>query len=44
MLKSCGIGGVGWVAHKIIETALSPNSSFALGLDLGLGLGLVNSF
>ena len=33
---------VEWVAHKIIETALSPNSSFPLGLDLGLGLGLVN--
>ena len=28
--------GVGWVAHKILETALSPKSSFLLGLDLGL--------
>ena len=27
---------------KILETAWSPNSSFPLGLDLGLGLGLVN--
>ena len=35
--------GVGWVAHKILETAQSPNSSFTFGLDLGLGLGLVNS-
>ena len=30
------------MAYKIIETALSPNSSFPLGLDLGLQLGLVN--
>ena len=45
MLKSCGWLGwlVVWVAYKIIETALSPNSSFPLGLDLGLGLGLVNT-
>ena len=31
------------VAHKILETAQSPNASFPLSLDLGLGLGLVNS-
>ena len=30
------------MAYKIIQTALSQNSSFPLGLDLGLGLGLVN--
>ena len=30
-------GGVGWVAHKILVTALSPNFLFSsLGLDLGL--------
>ena len=41
MLKIYGwVGGVGVVSHKILETAQSPNSS--LGLDLGLGLGLVN--
>ena len=39
--------GVWWVvAHKILETAQRPNSSFhfysTLGLDFGLGLGLVN--
>ena len=41
MLKSYG-----WVvAHKILETAQSPNYSFPLWAwtgDLGLGLGLVN--
>ena len=35
------------VAHKILETAQSPNSSypflFDFGPDLGLGLGLVNN-
>ena len=30
------------VDHKILETAQSSNSSFPLGLDFGLGLGLVN--
>ena len=46
MLKSYRVGGwVGWVAHKILETAQSPNSSFPLWAwtwDLGFGLGLVN--
>ena len=39
MLKSCG-----WlynmVAHKILKTALSQNSSFPFLLTLGLDLGL----
>ena len=30
------------MAHNILETAQSPNSSPPLGLDFGLGLGLVN--
>ena len=30
------------VAHKILETNQSPNSSFPFGLNLGLGLELVN--
>ena len=36
------VGGV--VAHEILETAQSPNSSFPFHFlfDLGLGLGLVN--
>ena len=36
------MGGV--VAHKILETAQSPNSSFPFLFDFGLELGLVNSF
>ena len=28
------------VAHKILETAQSPNSSFSFLFDFGLGLGL----
>ena len=39
------VGGV-VVAHKILVTALSPNSSFPLWAwtwELGLGLGLVNN-
>ena len=34
----------GWVAYEILETDLSPNSSFPFLFDfgLGLGLGLVN--
>ena len=32
-------GVVGWVAHKILETAQSPNSSFPFLFDFGLGLG-----
>ena len=39
MLKSCGWGGVGLVAFKILETAQSPNSSFHVLFDFGLGLG-----
>ena len=45
MLKSCGWWGGGWVAYKILATALSPNSSFPLWAwtwDSGLGLGLEN--
>ena len=44
MPEKLGVGwlGDGWVAHKILVTALSPNFSFPFGLDLGLGLGLVN--
>ena len=47
MLKSYRVGGVVVVvvAHKILETAQSPNSSCPLWTwtgDLGLGLGLVN--
>ena len=34
-----GGGGGGVVAHKILETAQSPNSSFPFLFDLGLGLG-----
>ena len=30
---------VWWVAHKILETAQSPNSSFPFLFDFGLGLG-----
>ena len=33
---------MGGLVYKIIETALSPKSSLPLGVDLGLGLGLVN--
>ena len=40
-IEASVVGGV--VAHKMLETAQSPNSSFPLGLDLGLGLGLVNN-
>ena len=44
MLKSWGVvwegGGVG-PQEFTLETAQSPNSSSPLGLDLGLGLGLV---
>ena len=36
------MGGVGWVAHEILETAQSPNSSPPFLFDFGLGLGLVN--
>ena len=34
-----------WVAYETLETAQNPNSIFylTLGLDFGLGLGLVNS-
>ena len=39
MLKSWGWDG--WVAHEILETAHSPNSSFPFLFDFGLGLGLV---
>ena len=41
------VGWVGWVAHKILETAQSPNSSIPFwgwNFWLGLGLGLVNYF
>ena len=31
-----------WVAHKILETTQSLNSSFPFLFDLGLGLRLVN--
>ena len=35
-----GWGGVVvWVAHKILVTAQSPNSSFPFLFDFGLGLG-----
>ena len=55
MLKSCGVGGVGWVAHCILLTALSPKLDFPildltlrdLGLDWGLGdfgLGLCQKY
>ena len=42
MLKSCGVGGGGGPQDFTLETAQSPNSSFPLDLDLGLGPGLVN--
>ena len=35
-------GGVGWIAHEILETAQSPNSYPPFLFDFGLGLGLVN--
>ena len=42
MLKSYGVGGVvgwgGWVAHEILETAQSPNSSIHFLFEFGLGL------
>ena len=34
---------VGWVAHKILETAQSPNSPYSFLFDFGLGLRLVNN-
>ena len=37
MLKSYRVGEVGLVAHKILETAQSPNSSFPFLFDFGLG-------
>ena len=36
MLKSYRVGEVGLVAHKILETAQSPNSSFYFPFDFGL--------
>ena len=36
MLKSYGRGG--WMASKILEIAQSPNSSFPVLFDFGLGL------
>ena len=38
ILKSCGVGGVLWVAHKILETAQSPNFFFPFLFDFWLGL------
>ena len=40
MVKSYGVGWVGWVAHGILVSALGPH--FRLGL--GLGPGLDNDF
>ena len=40
MLKSCGwggVGGVGWVAHKILVSAPVPLELILTGLGLGLG-------
>ena len=37
MLKRYRVGEVGLVAHKILETAQSPNSSFPFLFDFGLG-------
>ena len=37
MLKSYRVGEVGLVAHKILETAQSPNFSFHFLFDFGLG-------
>ena len=38
MLKSFGLGGGGVLAHKILETAQSPDFSFPSLFDFGLGL------
>ena len=40
MLKSSRVGEVGLVAHKIFETAQSPNGSFPFLFDFGLGFGI----
>ena len=44
MLKSCGWGGVGWVAHKILVSAPVPLELILTGFDwvgagpLGFGI------